>query len=162
MHKTVAFLIATTLTLTFATAAEATIYEGGGAGIKVELHAKGRQIVFAKVRVTLHCLDEGRRRLRRFGVAWNTDRSFPAVREYHSRPINLSEDGRFFESSSDDAEAGYSAEELFAGQVRYWLAAGRFHYANEYRTPARSERCRTGSYPGTHKSALVHFRAPRL
>jgi hypothetical protein len=146
-----------------APSATAATYRGGGEGIEVELRVAGDRIVFAQVTGVLHCIDrrERRRRTRRFGVAWNSDRTPPVVTEFHLYPIDLAADGSFRDESGDHSEAGFGSDELFAGRVRPGAVAGRFSVRDEYRTPGRSELCQTGGYPGAGEGAAVRFRARR-
>lgn len=150
------------VTATVVSPAEATSYRGGGEGIRVIFRVEAGKIVFAKVGVTLFCIDRthDRKRQRHLGAVWGTDRLLPGVTEFHTDPITL-RGARFAETSGDDAEAGYASKEIFAGKVRYGAVAGGFLYVNEYRTSARQERCQTGGYPGEGERGFVRFSADR-
>jgi len=155
-------LLVLAATVFSASPAEAVTYHGGGEGIKIEFRVAGGRIVFAEVRVTLHCAGQTYgSRTRRLGAVWNSERLLPGVTEYHSHPIDLRAGGRFRESSSSHAEAGYIGEELFAGRVRRGAVVGGFLSVSEYRTPARKERCQTGGAPGAGENGFVAFRADR-
>jgi hypothetical protein len=144
-------LLGLLLLLASAPGAGATVYVGGGKGIKVTFRVKGQKLIQADVVARLYC--NGRRFQEQF------DR---IEREYATRedPLRIDRRGGFrWSTIGERQEEAFSQEEFLGGRVSGGSVMGKFEF---FRSGGKLQtNCRTGSFPLDPGPTSVRFRALR-